>query len=124
MEFDDDENVIVLPCDDRHFFHKECIVNWFRSATNYEILCPLCKTDILPLAEKLPQPPETPYVVGPAAATPQRRIMFTPGLFRFTPSPREVLFMVIIVLSNDSSNRCDMYHHFTIVSNRFINYFA
>ena len=106
MDYDDDENVIVLPCDDRHFFHKECIVNWFRSATNYEILCPLCKTDILPLAEKLPQPPETPYVVGPAAATPQRRIMFTPGLFRFGASPSSAVFFSSQTFSNDT-NRFD-----------------
>ena len=37
--FEQDQPVIVLPCDSRHYFHSRCILVWSRTQKN----CPLCK---------------------------------------------------------------------------------
>lgn len=38
------DKIIVLKCDDRHFFHTECISVWLKK----KIICPICRsTDIL-----------------------------------------------------------------------------
>ena len=39
MDFEKDEMVTALPCDFRHYFHTECILNWSKKNTS----CPLCK---------------------------------------------------------------------------------
>eukprot|EP00347_Sterkiella_histriomuscorum_P011062 403373898 len=41
-KFDDDSEVTPLPCDIRHYFHTDCITDWFRQNN----VCPLCKTQI------------------------------------------------------------------------------
>jgi hypothetical protein len=41
-EFTEDDLIKVLPCDNRHIFHPECIDPWFKRKTN----CPLCKKDM------------------------------------------------------------------------------
>lgn len=40
--FEQDEEVIRLPCNKNHFFHKPCILDWMRISQT----CPLCKTFI------------------------------------------------------------------------------
>jgi len=40
--FKEGEDVIVLPCNDTHMFHSECIVTWLKMSVH----CPLCKADI------------------------------------------------------------------------------
>lgn len=37
--FVDGEKVTCLPCDDRHYFHSDCILSWSERYRN----CPLCK---------------------------------------------------------------------------------
>lgn len=36
--------VVVLPCDDKHFFHTECIISWLVKKP----LCPLCRANVCP----------------------------------------------------------------------------
>ncbi|KAH7648431.1 hypothetical protein FG379_000355 [Cryptosporidium bovis] len=40
-----DENVVIriLPCDNRHIFHRECIDDWFKQ----NCVCPICRSDIV-----------------------------------------------------------------------------
>lgn len=42
MEFDDKSEVTPLPCDIRHYFHTDCIQDWFKQNN----VCPLCKKEI------------------------------------------------------------------------------
>ena len=30
MEYDENSQIIKLPCDERHFFHADCIENWLK----------------------------------------------------------------------------------------------
>ena len=39
MNFERDEMVTALPCDYRHYFHTQCILNW----SDKQSACPLCK---------------------------------------------------------------------------------
>jgi hypothetical protein len=41
-KFAAEDNVTPLPCDTKHYFHSECIVNWFNSQSQKES-CPLCR---------------------------------------------------------------------------------
>lgn len=41
-EFSENNDVSPLPCDIRHYFHTDCIEQWFRQNTT----CPLCKKEI------------------------------------------------------------------------------
>lgn len=41
-EFNSESEITPLPCDIRHYFHSECISNWFHTNTT----CPLCKAAI------------------------------------------------------------------------------
>ena len=38
-QFREDVKVTALPCDERHYFHSECILSWSERYRN----CPLCK---------------------------------------------------------------------------------
>ena len=38
--YKEDQKVIALPCDERHYFHTDCILTWSERHRN----CPLCKT--------------------------------------------------------------------------------
>jgi len=40
--FKEGEDVIVLPCNDKHMYHTNCIVPWLKMSVH----CPLCKADI------------------------------------------------------------------------------
>lgn len=35
------EELVVLPCDDRHYFHSTCLRDWMKNKTD----CPLCRVD-------------------------------------------------------------------------------
>jgi len=54
-DFKEGDQIVVLPCDPRHYFHDNCIESWF---TNNGI-CPICRTtitrDALELQEKIIQ---------------------------------------------------------------------
>ena len=43
MDYKDNDEITVLNCSDKHYFHRECMVNNVK-AGNYE--CPLCRTEI------------------------------------------------------------------------------
>ena len=40
--FGDDEMVVPLPCNPRHYFHEACIEHWLKTNS----VCPLCRTEI------------------------------------------------------------------------------
>ena len=42
VDYTDEDDIIPLPCDDRHFFHAACITSWLESNNS----CPLCKAPI------------------------------------------------------------------------------
>jgi E3 ubiquitin-protein ligase DOA10 len=42
LEYAQDDEIIQLPCDERHFFHSGCITEWLNKNNN----CPLCKAPI------------------------------------------------------------------------------
>jgi len=42
QEFQPQDEVICLPCDERHFFHTSCVTGWLRMSQ----LCPVCRTNI------------------------------------------------------------------------------
>jgi len=46
--FLENDLITILPCDIRHFFHKECIKNMIHIdlGRSKKTKCPLCKTDI------------------------------------------------------------------------------
>ena len=41
-KFDDDCDVTPLPCNIKHYYHPECIEDWFKQKNT----CPLCKAVI------------------------------------------------------------------------------
>jgi len=41
-EFQPKQQVAVLPCDFKHYFHQGCIENWFK----YHTACPFCKSEV------------------------------------------------------------------------------
>jgi hypothetical protein len=42
MDFTAEDDIIPLPCDDKHYFHPSCIEEWLKNNNN----CPLCKKPI------------------------------------------------------------------------------
>ena len=34
------DNIIILACSDKHFFHEDCIIQWLR----YNFVCPICRS--------------------------------------------------------------------------------
>lgn len=40
--YEADQQVVELPCDERHFFHTKCIEDWLKKNNS----CPLCKKPI------------------------------------------------------------------------------
>ena len=44
LEFTEGVSIIELPCDQRHYFHSECIQTWIQG--QHRVSCPLCKKDI------------------------------------------------------------------------------
>lgn len=42
-EFEDGEDIRILPCDARHQFHRDCIDPWLLQVSS---LCPLCRLDL------------------------------------------------------------------------------
>jgi len=59
-EFNDADQLLVMPCDQRHFFHKACIENWLEHSQ----ICPICRANIVDLlttndAEATPLRPDS-----------------------------------------------------------------
>lgn len=44
-DFNNNDLLVELPCDFRHYFHVKCIHAWFQIQEN--ACCPLCKRDVL-----------------------------------------------------------------------------
>lgn len=42
VDFTETDDIIELPCDEKHYFHAECIKQWLLKNNN----CPLCKKEI------------------------------------------------------------------------------
>lgn len=42
VNFGDDEEVVPLPCNPRHYFHEACIEEWLKTNS----VCPLCRTPV------------------------------------------------------------------------------
>ena len=42
VEYNEADEIIQLPCDERHFFHSPCIKDWLDKNNT----CPLCKAPI------------------------------------------------------------------------------
>jgi hypothetical protein len=40
--FEENDGLVILPCDERHAFHEECIGKWLRKNNN----CPLCQRTV------------------------------------------------------------------------------
>ena len=43
MDYVENDEITVLNCSDKHYFHRECMINNIK-AGNFE--CPLCRADI------------------------------------------------------------------------------
>eukprot|EP00920_Eleutheroschizon_duboscqi_P032978 GHVT01079545.1.p1 GENE.GHVT01079545.1~~GHVT01079545.1.p1 ORF type:complete len:569 (+),score=118.55 GHVT01079545.1:110-1708(+) len=43
MDFDDADEVMVMPCDRRHFFHASCVDHWLETSQ----ACPICRANIV-----------------------------------------------------------------------------
>ena len=39
-DFEEEDEVTTLPCNDTHYFHTECIAGWIGQGKNN---CPLCR---------------------------------------------------------------------------------
>eukprot|EP00826_Nyctotherus_ovalis_P005439 TRINITY_DN11228_c0_g1_i8.p1 TRINITY_DN11228_c0_g1~~TRINITY_DN11228_c0_g1_i8.p1 ORF type:complete len:207 (+),score=22.04 TRINITY_DN11228_c0_g1_i8:101-721(+) len=49
VDFEEGAETIVLPCDERHYFHAECIQLWISSEGMFrwrKVSCPICRKDI------------------------------------------------------------------------------
>ena len=42
IDFLENSDIIILPCDSKHYFHEECIKIWLEK----NMKCPLCNTAI------------------------------------------------------------------------------
>ena len=42
VDYTEEDTVVTLPCDKRHYFHDECIKTWLQNNN----ACPLCKVPI------------------------------------------------------------------------------
>eukprot|EP00922_Rhytidocystis_sp_ex-Travisia-forbesii_P071264 GHVS01106368.1.p1 GENE.GHVS01106368.1~~GHVS01106368.1.p1 ORF type:complete len:459 (-),score=93.93 GHVS01106368.1:297-1673(-) len=45
VDMDDSDEVMVMPCDGRHFFHKPCVEQWLEGSQ----ACPICRANIVSL---------------------------------------------------------------------------
>ena len=45
------ENYTALPCDSRHYFHTECILNWLSRSDK----CPMCKASVKKIHHNKPR---------------------------------------------------------------------
>eukprot|EP00922_Rhytidocystis_sp_ex-Travisia-forbesii_P056337 GHVS01083426.1.p1 GENE.GHVS01083426.1~~GHVS01083426.1.p1 ORF type:complete len:404 (+),score=66.30 GHVS01083426.1:352-1563(+) len=50
VDMDDGDEVMVMPCDARHFFHKTCVEQWLEGSQ----ACPICRANIVTLLTGTP----------------------------------------------------------------------
>ncbi|SCN58665.1 RING zinc finger protein, putative [Plasmodium chabaudi chabaudi] len=43
MDYMGNDNIMIMPCDKRHFFHSNCLSKWL----NKSQVCPICRTNIV-----------------------------------------------------------------------------
>lgn len=43
VELQSEDLIIIMPCDGRHYFHKECIYSWLLRSQE----CPICRTNVV-----------------------------------------------------------------------------
>lgn len=43
VDMDTDDEIMVMPCDNRHFFHKTCVTHWLETSQ----VCPICRDNIV-----------------------------------------------------------------------------
>ncbi|ORM40904.1 uncharacterized protein BXIN_1770 [Babesia sp. Xinjiang] len=48
MEIEDSDKVYIMPCDIRHFFHRDCLKKWFKRSR----ICPICRLNIADLLKE------------------------------------------------------------------------
>eukprot|EP00922_Rhytidocystis_sp_ex-Travisia-forbesii_P056347 GHVS01083436.1.p1 GENE.GHVS01083436.1~~GHVS01083436.1.p1 ORF type:complete len:428 (+),score=63.85 GHVS01083436.1:377-1660(+) len=53
VDMDDGDEVMVMPCDARHFFHKTCVEKWLEGSQ----ACPICRANIVTLLTGAPASP-------------------------------------------------------------------
>ncbi|OEH74906.1 zinc c3hc4 type (ring finger) domain-containing protein [Cyclospora cayetanensis] len=49
----DDDTVLIMPCDPRHFFHQACVEHWLETSQ----ACPICRANIVRLITGNRSPP-------------------------------------------------------------------
>jgi hypothetical protein len=42
LDFQESDEIVPLPCDEKHYFHQDCIKAWLEKNNT----CPLCKKEI------------------------------------------------------------------------------
>ncbi|CBZ52560.1 putative zinc finger (C3HC4 RING finger) protein [Neospora caninum Liverpool] len=53
VDLDDEDEVLIMPCDNRHFFHKACVEHWLETSQ----ACPICRANIVNILTGTPSDP-------------------------------------------------------------------
>ncbi|PFH31230.1 zinc finger, C3HC4 type (RING finger) domain-containing protein [Besnoitia besnoiti] len=53
VDLDDEDEVLIMPCDSRHFFHKACVEHWLETSQ----ACPICRANIVNILIGTPSDP-------------------------------------------------------------------
>ena len=67
-EYEGGDELVALPCDPQHCFHKTCIERWLQN----QIVCPLCKAEVPTLPETPSSGDDADSVAEAVAGTPPR----------------------------------------------------
>ncbi|KAL8275595.1 hypothetical protein Esti_000546 [Eimeria stiedai] len=54
VDLADDDTVLIMPCDSRHFFHQGCVEHWLETSQ----ACPICRANIVRLITGAAAPPQ------------------------------------------------------------------
>lgn len=54
VDLADDDTVLIMPCDSRHFFHRACVEHWLETSQ----ACPICRANIVRLVTGTATPPQ------------------------------------------------------------------
>ncbi|EPT30338.1 zinc finger, C3HC4 type (RING finger) domain-containing protein [Toxoplasma gondii ME49] len=53
VDLDDEDEVLIMPCDSRHFFHRACVEHWLETSQ----ACPICRANIVNILTGTPSDP-------------------------------------------------------------------